>query len=93
MGSVTKNWGGMNAYRASKAALNILTSSAAIENPEIVFSPIHPGWVDTDGGRGGGGTPPLKPLDSVKGILDVVDKLTLENSGKFYQWDGTFLPW
>jgi len=97
MGSITQNSGTMNAYRASKAALNILTSSAAIENPEIVFIPIHPGFVATEMGSSAGkiwGTsPPVKVVDSAKGILSVSDKLNLEGSGKFWSFDGTFLPW
>jgi len=97
MGSITRNNGTMNAYRASKAAVNILTSSAAIENPEIAFIPLHPGWVDTDMGSAAGKvrgvTPPVKVVDSVKGLLSVIDKVNLEASGKFLSFDGTSLPW
>jgi len=97
MASITQNNGTMNSYRASKAALNILTSSAAIENPEIAFIPLHPGWVDTDMGSAAGkiwgATPPVKVVDSAKGLLSVIDKVNLEASGKFHSFDGTNLPW
>jgi len=84
----------LSSYVASKAALNILTSSAAIENPGIAFIPLSPGWVDTDmGSHGGKFSPPLKVADSAKGILSVTDKLTLEGSGKFVSYDGSYLPW
>jgi len=94
LGSIEKNsGGGVISYRVSKAALNMLTSNWAIDYPGIAFLPIHPGWVDTDMGRASGGKPPLVPEESIKGILSVVEKATLENSGKFVQWDGKPLPW
>jgi len=84
----------VTAYRVSKTALNALTACFAAENPGVAFLAIHPGWVDTDMGRGDHGlTPPVKPAESVKGILSVVSKLTLGESGSFKDFEGNTMPW
>jgi len=89
-----KNRDSKFAYSVSKAALNMLTSCWAAENPDIAFVPIHPGWVDTDGGRVAGDKPPVKPEESIKGVLSVIEKVTLADSGKkLLVFDGTTLPW
>jgi len=93
MGSLEKNRGAQASYRISKVAVNMLTSCWAIEVPDIAFIPIHPGWVDTDMGRLGG-TPAVKPHESAKGVLNVTEKSTLEDSGKkLFNYDGTIIPW
>lgn len=51
--------------------------------------PIHPGWVATDMG-GEGGMPVTK---SVADIKKVVLGLKLEDSAKFYNWDGSLIEW
>ncbi|MBT5727443.1 MAG: SDR family NAD(P)-dependent oxidoreductase, partial [Euryarchaeota archaeon] len=80
------------AYRASKTALNMFTVSMkkeAIED-QISFVILHPGWVKTSMG---GDRAPVEIPDSVKGMRNVVDALTLETSGRFIQFDGELLPW
>jgi len=79
-------------YTVSKAALNMLTVNCAKEAPGIVWSPIHPGWVQTDMGKKAG-KPPLTPPESVKGVLAVIHKLTLNDNLVFYDWEGNTLPW
>jgi len=82
------------AYSVSKAALNMLTACWAAETPDIAFIPLHPGWVDTDGGRVAGDKPPVQPEESIKGILSVIDDVRLSDSGKkLLVYDGTTLPW
>jgi len=98
MGSIAQNTGGLLSYRVSKAALNMLTSTWAIEVPEIAFLPISPGWVDTDMGQMGSKIwnkkPPLTPEQSIQGVLNVIDKATLEVSGKTgLSYDGSTFPW
>jgi len=98
MGSITQNSGGMLSYRVSKAALDMLTSTWAIEVPEVAFLPISPGWVDTDMGQMGSKIwnikPPLTPEQSIQGVLNVIDKATLEISGKTgLSYDGSTFPW
>jgi NAD(P)-dependent dehydrogenase (short-subunit alcohol dehydrogenase family) len=93
MGSIDDNGsGGYYAYRASKAALNMLNKSLAIDlaRNSIISVVIHPGWVQTDmGGQGA----PLPVSDSVKGILQVIDTLSRNDTGKFLDWKGDVIPW
>ena len=80
------------AYRASKTALNMFTvamKKEAIED-QISFVILHPGWVKTSMG---GDRAPVEIPDSVEGMRNVVDALTLETSGRFIQYDGELLPW
>lgn len=55
-----------------------------------VAGPIHPGWAKTDMG---GANAPIEPADSVAGVRRVIDGLTKERAGRFWQYDGAELPW
>ncbi len=79
-------------YSASKAALNKFMRLAAIElEPEgIAIGLIHPGWVRTDMGGPGAA---IAPADSAAGIANVIDQLSLENTGGFWKWDGSRHEW
>jgi hypothetical protein len=55
----------------------------------VVF-PVHPGWVRTDMG-GAGAVLPVE--DCARGLIALIDGLTLDHSGRFLQWDGSELPW
>lgn len=92
MGSIKNNWGGAYDYRASKAALNMLNSSLAKELGKQGYTSVvlHPGWVQT---RMGGETAPVKPEDSVAGMLKVIAGLTDSDNGKFYDYQGKPIPW
>jgi len=93
MGSIGDNTsGGYYAYRMSKAALNIMSRSLAVDlrGEGIVSVVINPGWVQTDMGGPGAPTP---VADSVRGILREVDRATLADSGEFLNWNGERLPW
>ncbi len=92
MGSIERNRGGYYGYRASKAALNMMNSSLALELGEQGFTCVvmHPGWVQTDMGGAGADI----PVDvSVKGLLDVFAGLGPEDNGKFYDYQGQAIPW
>ena len=93
MGSIDDCKSGRSyAYRASKSALNMFTTSMkneAVEN-NITFAILHPGWVKT--GMGGSMAPVTMP-ESVTGMMKVLESQTLENSGRFIQYDGEILPW
>ena len=93
MGSIDDCKSGRSyAYRASKYALNMFTTAMkneAVEN-NITFAILHPGWVKT--GMGGSMAPVTMP-ESVTGMMKVLDSQTLENSGRFIQYDGELLPW
>lgn len=93
LGSITNNTGGSSyPYRASKAALNMLTVSLANElKPEgFTCVTVHPGWVQTDMG---GPNATLTPVQAVGSMLGVFDRLTAGESGKFLNYDGKGLPW
>lgn len=93
MGSLADNRsGGWVAYRMSKAALNMASKCMSVEwrGDKIVSVVLHPGWVQTD--MGGAGAP-VSPSDSVSGMLRVIDGLTLEQSGRFFDYRGEEVPW
>ncbi|MCW5724501.1 MAG: SDR family oxidoreductase [Maricaulaceae bacterium] len=93
MGSIGDNGsGGYYAYRASKAALNAVGKSLAIDlRPRgIAVAVLHPGWVKTDMG-GPGAT--LTAEDSARGQQAVIDALTLQASGRFFNYDGREIEW
>jgi NAD(P)-dependent dehydrogenase (short-subunit alcohol dehydrogenase family) len=93
MGSVADNQtGGMDLYRASKAALNSLTRgfvATAVKDRSIRVLTLHPGWVRTDMG---GEDAPLSIDESVRGMADV-----LEGGGapvhQFLDYAGQEIPW
>ena len=93
VGSIQDNTsGGSYAYRASKAALNAITKSLSIDLGDEGFTCVvlHPGWVQTDMG---GASAPLPKEQSVAGMLKVVDGLSPEHSGGFFDYTGESLPW
>jgi NAD(P)-dependent dehydrogenase (short-subunit alcohol dehydrogenase family) len=92
MGSITENeFGGWFAYRASKAAVNSLMKSVALElgNAAIAIA-LHPGWVRTDMG---GPDADIGPDTSVSGMMDVIHNLEPKDSGAFLGYDGKRLPY
>ncbi len=92
MGSVSENAGGEIVYRSSKAALNAVTKSlsADLRARGIGIVSVHPGWVQTDMG---GPSAALTPTQSVTGLKKVVEGLTLASTAKFFNYDGTEIPW
>ena len=93
MGSVADNRGGGGyIYRSSKAGVNIVVKSLSIDlNPQkIIAVVLHPGWVKTD--MGGPGAL-ITTEQSVTGMRRVIGNLTLQDSGKFYAFDGQIVPW
>jgi NAD(P)-dependent dehydrogenase (short-subunit alcohol dehydrogenase family) len=102
VGSIADNAaGGWYGYRASKAALNMIIRTAAIEHarshPLGVCVAIHPGTVATPLSRPFiGRTAPERvftPPIAADQILRVLDGLGPEASGGFYAWDGSPIPW
>ncbi len=102
VGSIADNAsGGWYGYRASKAALNMIIRTAAIEHarthPLGTCVAIHPGTVATPLSQPFvGHTEPSRvftPQVSAGHILRVLDGLGPEASGGFYAWDGTVIPW
>jgi len=93
MGSLADNTsGGSIPYRTSKAAVNMLMRSAAIDlKPRgITCVVLNPGWVKTDMG---GPNAKLTPEESVGAMRRLIAKLGLADSGRFYSYDGREYPW
>ena len=102
VGSITDNQlGGWYGYRASKAALNMLIKTTAIEYqryaPQAILVCLHPGTTDTELSKPFQRSVPPEKLFSgdrtVRQLLAVMEQLTPQDSGCFYSWDGSQLPW
>lgn len=90
MGCLHRDSTGHYAYRSSKAALNKVMKLLSHDVPDVVICPVHPGWVRT--GMGGPGAE-LPVEESAAGLIALADRLTLADTGRFWQWDGTELAW
>jgi len=100
VGSIGDNHkGGWYSYRASKAALNMLLRSAAVElarqRPLAVLAALHPGTVaSTLSAPFVAASAATPPADAARNLLSVLDGLPAEGaSGSFYAWDGLPIPW
>ena len=93
MGSMEMNtWGCCLGYRASKSALNSFTKTLAVDYADsgLVFVTMHPGYVQTDMNDGQGN---ITTAQSAEGLFDVISGLTVEDNGKYYDWQDKELPW
>lgn len=92
IGASTWPYGGMYAYGATKAAVNRLMLSLAIDLKDqgVSIATVHPGYVQTDMG---GPNAEITPQESAAGIQAVAAKLTLDTSGSFFKWNGELHPW
>lgn len=75
------------AYRASKVAVNkVMQGLATVLEPEgIPVVLVDPGWVRTDMG---GADADEDPRDVAQGILDIAERLTGKDTGKFFRFSG-----
>lgn len=91
--------GGWHAYRASKAALNMLIRCQAIElareRPLAVCAALHPGTVATplSAPFARGGRPVETPAVAAERLLRVIHRLEAADSGGFFDHDGAPVPW
>jgi NAD(P)-dependent dehydrogenase (short-subunit alcohol dehydrogenase family) len=93
MGSIGDNSsGGYYGYRMSKAALNAAGVSLAhdLKPRGIAVVILHPGSVRTEMTRGHG---MIDADESVRGLLQRIDELRLETTGRFLHQNGDVLPW
>ena len=99
VGSIGDNrLGGWYAYRASKAALNMLIKTAAIElartRPQSRLLSLHPGTVVSGLSQPFRGASSARPADvAAAQLLTLIDQLTPADSGHFFAYDGERLPW
>lgn len=93
MGSMELNtWGCCLGYRASKAALNSLTVTLAVDMGKqgLIFVALHPGYVQTDMNDGKGN---YTTQESAAGLFEVITGLDASDNGSFYDFQGKELPW
>ena len=102
IGSIGDNrLGGWYGYRASKAALNMFMRTVAIEyrrtSPKTIVVMLHPGTTNTRLSQPFQKNVPPEKLFSVERtvnqLLAVVEELDQDDSGEFFSWDGSRLPW
>jgi len=100
VGSISDNaLGGWYSYRASKAALNQLVHTAAIElarrKPDAICVALHPGTVDTglSSEFAKSGLTVRQPPEAAAQLIGVLDSLKPEQTGGFYDYRGNPLPW
>lgn len=94
MGSIEDNTsGGSYGYRMSKVALSMAAKSLSIDllKKEIYVAILHPGLVSTrmTGFTANG----ISTLDSVSGLLEIINSLDKNNTGTFWHSNGQILPW
>jgi NAD(P)-dependent dehydrogenase (short-subunit alcohol dehydrogenase family) len=90
--SLTRGQNGHYTYPASKTALNMFTRQMAadLRGDRIIVISLHPGWIQTDMG---GQRAPRTLAETMPGVVKVIDGVTLADSGAFFNWDGTHIPW
>lgn len=98
VGSIGDNrLGGWYSYRASKAALNQLIHTAAIEvsrsHPRAICAVMHPGTVATDFTTNYRNHDMVEPQQAAANLLGVLDGLTVSDTGGFFDWSGQQVAW
>jgi NAD(P)-dependent dehydrogenase (short-subunit alcohol dehydrogenase family) len=93
MGSIADNTsGGSIVYRSSKAAVNMVMRSLAIDLAPrgIICVVVNPGWVRTDMG---GQNATLESSESISALRSLIATLGPEQSGKFFNHTAREYPW
>jgi NAD(P)-dependent dehydrogenase (short-subunit alcohol dehydrogenase family) len=99
VGSIEDNrLGGWYSYRASKAALNMLIKTAAIEfartKPHAILIALHPGTVTSKLSQPFRGEQIGRPAHAaVNDMFEVIKSLERADSGTFIAYSGERLPW
>ncbi len=102
VGSIGDNGlGGWYGYRASKAALNMFMRNVAIEYkrscPRAIVALLHPGTTDTRLSQPFQANVPREKLFSTdrtaRQLMQVMENLQESDSGEFFSWDGSRIPW
>lgn len=99
VGSIGDNGlGGWISYRAAKAALNQIVRTASIEitrkRPDAIVVALHPGTVATPlSEKFAGNRERFPPETAAAHLRSVLDGLTPADSGGFFAYDGSAIPW
>ena len=98
VGSISDNYlGGWYSYRASKAALNQIIKTSSIEqkrlNKNLIMVSVHPGTVNTRLSNPFIGKKKVQtPSEAAIKIIDLLETLTLEDSGLFFDYNKNIIP-
>ena len=90
MGSIGLNLtGGSYAYRSSKAGLNAVVKSLAVDlqSRHILVLALHPGWAKTEPGAR------VDVDESVAGMRAIIARCSRHETGSFFAYNDTLLPW
>ena len=92
MGSLSYAKSDTVAYRASKAAANKVTQCLAtdLRSLGVIVAALHPGWVRTNIG---GQEAEIDTATSATGIVTLLQGLTMKDTGRFWNYDGSPLAW
>jgi len=98
VGSISDNYlGGWYSYRASKAALNQIIKTSSIEqkrlNKNLIMVSVHPGTVNTKLSSPFIGKRKVQtPSEAAAKIINLLEKLTLEDSGLLFDYNRNVIP-
>ena len=98
VGSISDNYlGGWYSYRASKAALNQIIKTSSIEqkrlNKNLIMVSVHPGTVNTKLSSPFIGKRIVQtPSEAATKMINLLEKLTLEDSGLFFDYNYNIIP-
>ena len=98
VGSISDNYlGGWYSYRASKAALNQVVKTSSIEqkrlNKNLIMVSVHPGTVNTKLSSPFIGKRKVQtPSEAATKIINLLEKLTIEDSGLFFDYNSNIIP-
>ncbi|MEL6991275.1 MAG: SDR family NAD(P)-dependent oxidoreductase [Pseudomonadota bacterium] len=99
VGSIGDNsLGGWYSYRTAKAALNQMMHGAAIElgrsHKQAICVALHPGTVATAfTEKYVGRHPAVPPSEAARNLISVVQSLSVDDTGGFFDWQGKPIPW
>ena len=99
VGSIGDNaLGGWVSYRAAKAAVNQIVHTAAIElsrtHARSICVALHPGTVATEFTKKYlGRHPAVTPKEAASNLRTVMDGLSTDDTGRFFDWAGKVVPW
>lgn len=102
VGSISDNYlGGRYSYRASKAALNQIIKTLSIETQRrfkhCAVLALHPGTTDTGLSQPFQTNVPegklFTPEFAIEKMMSILEKVSLDDNGKFFAWDGEIIEW
>ena len=92
LGSIANSNGRWYGYRSSKTALNQANKilSEEFKDQGAIFVVVHPGWVRTDMG---GANATYSPQESITSLITEIEKLTPQDTGRFFDLKGRTIDW